>query len=345
MNTDPLDVDRYRWAVRDLDLPTLDDDQVQALDERARVYRDWVRRHRRLHNVITVLVIGGLVVADLAVALVARQLSAVAAVALVTAIHGYLTYSATIYTMHEGAGHGLLVLGRSRSARRLNRVLSQTCRLFFADPEHYASVHPSHHSQLATVDDMAYTHYVAPARFLRSLLPLAGLLPFNDYVIHTDHSFSRSHVRSLVTGALYHALLAAIVLPATGVIGAVVTFVLLAPWWAFTLDRVRETYDHLFSPDNRRWGARSLGLGLVGMLFGGGPWGQPCHLSHHFAPWLPWYMQLRFHLDFRRVLRPDQQATYLSPRWSSFARTYARNLALMREGAAAPTRAGRPAAP
>ena len=184
---------------------------------------------------------------------------------------------------------------------------------------------------------MAYTHYVPLARFLRSLLPLAGLLPFNDYVIHTDHSFSRSHVRSLLLGAAYHAGLLVLALPATGVGWGLVAFVVLAPWWAFTLDRIRETYDHLFSPDNRRWGARSLGLGVGGMLFGGGPWGQPCHLAHHFAPWLPWYLQLRFHLDFRRVLRPDQQATYLTPRWSSFARIYARNLGLMR--------AARPAAP
>jgi fatty acid desaturase len=336
MNQHPLDLTRYRWAATNLPATELDAEQVRELDEHARRYRAWAGRHPVVHNVVTVGVLAVLLAADIGVVAWAGGAAGAGPAALVvTAIHGYLTYSLTIYTMHEGAGHQLLIVGRSRAARLAGRVARSTCRLFFADPDYYASVHPSHHAQLATEGDGAYTHYVAPDRFVRSLLPLAGLLPFNDYLIHTDHSFSRSHVRSLVLGIAYHALLLWLLAPATGVLLGVVVFVVLAPWLAFTLDRVRETYDHLLTPDHRRWGARSLGLGVSGMLFGGGPWGQPCHLAHHWAPGLPWYLQLRLHRDFRRVLRPDQQEVFLTPGPTSFVRRYRQNLHEIRAAARA----------
>jgi fatty acid desaturase len=336
VNQHPLDLVRYRWAAATARSTELDADQVSALDEQARRYRAWVGRHPAVHNVATVLVIGTLLLADVAtVAWAGGTDEAWLAALVVMAIHGYLTYSLTIYTMHEGAGHQMLIVGRSRAARLGGRAARSTCRLFFADPDYYASVHPSHHAQLATEGDLAYTHYVAPDRFVRSLLPLAGLLPFNDYLIHTDHSFSRSHLRSVVLGVAYHAVLLVLLAPATGVLLGVVVLVVLAPWVAFTLDRVRETYDHLLTPEHRRWGARSLGLGASGMLFGGGPWGQPCHLAHHWAPGLPWYMQLRLHRDFRRVLRPDQQDVLLTPRPTSFVRCYRRNLQVIRAAARA----------
>lgn len=342
MKQHPLDLDRYRWAAQGRPAAALDDDQVRRLDERARAHRAWVLDHVGFHNAITVGVIGGLLAADVAGAVaVGRSSGSWTTVLVASLLHGFLTYSATIYTMHEGAGHGLLVLGRSRPARLGARLARSTCRLFFADPDHYARVHPTHHAQLATAGDLAYTHYVAPDRFVRSLLPMAGLLPFNDYVIHTDHSFSRSHLRSLGLGVAYHGLLLWLMAPALGWVRALLVLVVLAPWVAFTLDRVRETYDHLFTPDNRRWGARSLGTGLSGMVFGGGPWGQPCHLAHHWAPGLPWYMQLRLHRDFRRVLRPDQQAALLTPGPTSFVRTYAANLRRIRAAARAVPGSGR----
>lgn len=333
----PSDIPRYRRVTAEVapaGLAALADDQVRALDERARLYRARVKRCTGRHDVVTVALILGLLTLDVGlVALAGRLASPWAGVALAALAHGYLTYSLTIYTMHEGAGHDLLILGRSPLARALRPLANQTCRLFFADPVHYAAVHPTHHGQLGTEGDRAYTHYVAPERFARSLLPLAGLLPFNDYVIHTDHSFSRSHVRSLVVGVGYHAVLLWLLVPGPGVLLSLLVLVVLAPWVAFTLDRVRETYDHLFTPVHRRFGARSLGLGVAGMVFGGGPWGQPCHLAHHFAPGLPWYLQLRLHLDFRRLLTPDQRAALLTPGPAAFARTYARNLRLMRTGA------------
>ena len=334
MDQHPTDIPRYRRVAAEAAPTHLADAQVRALDERARAYRARVKRHPGRHDAVTVALILGLLALDVGlVALAGRLGSPWAGVALAAVAHGYLTYSLTIYTMHEGAGHDLLILGRSPVARALRPLANQTCRLFFADPAHYAAVHPTHHGQLGTEGDRAYTHYVAPERFARSLLPLAGLLPFNDYVIHTDHSFSRSHVRSLVVGIAYHSVLAWLLVPGVGVLRALLVLVVLAPWVAFTLDRVRETYDHLFTPVHRRFGARSLGLGVAGMVFGGGPWGQPCHLAHHFAPGLPWYLQLRLHLDFRRLLTADQRAALLTPGPVAFARTYARNLRLMRTAA------------
>lgn len=334
MEQHPSDIPRYERVVADQAPVTLAAEQVRALDERARAYRARVMRHPGRHDVLTVGLILGLLALDVALVAVAGRLgSPWAGVALAALAHGYLTYSLTIYTMHEGAGHDLLILGRSPVARAVRPLANQTCRLFFADPVHYAAVHPTHHGQLGTAGDRAYTHYVAPERFARSLLPLAGLLPFNDYVIHTDHSFSRSHVRSLVVGGAYHVGLAVLLVPGLGWLRTLLVLVVLAPWVAFTLDRVRETYDHLFTPVHRRFGARSLGLGGAGMVFGGGPWGQPCHLAHHFAPGLPWYLQLRLHLDFRRLLTPAQRAALLTPGPVAFARTYARNLRLMRRAA------------
>lgn len=334
MDQHPTDIPRYQRVAAEAAPTHLADEQVRALDERARAYRGRVKRHPGRHDAVTVALILGLLALDVGlVALAGRLGSPWAGVALAGVAHGYLTYSLTIYTMHEGAGHDLLILGRSPVARALRPLANQTCRLFFADPAHYAAVHPTHHGQLGTEGDRAYTHYVAPERFARSLLPLAGLLPFNDYVIHTDHSFSRSHVRSLVVGLAYHLVLAGLLVPGVGVLRALLVLVVLAPWVAFTLDRVRETYDHLFTPVHRRFGARSLGLGVAGMVFGGGPWGQPCHLAHHFAPGLPWYLQLRLHLDFRRLLTADQRAALLTPGPVAFARTYARNLRLMRTAA------------
>ena len=54
-------------------------------------------------------------------------------------------------------------------------------------------------------------------------------------------------------------------------------------------------------------GARNLGCGFQRLLIGSGRWGQPCHLSHHFIPALPWYHQWLLHRNLLQLITPEQQ--------------------------------------
>ena len=78
---------------------------------------------------------------------------------------------------------------------------------------------------------------------------------------------------------------------------------------AFYLDRLRETTEHNLMI-NTQYGSRNMGNCLAGMLVGGGPWGQPFHLSHHLEPALPWYFQIKMHYFLKSVLTKEQQSYY-----------------------------------
>ena len=69
---------------------------------------------------------------------------------------------------------------------------------------------------------------------------------------------------------------------------------------------VRWTQSLLMALDTEN-AARHPGTGFWGLLVGGGPWGQPCHLSHHLMPALPWYQQCRLHWRLRAMMSPEQR--------------------------------------
>ena len=101
------------------------------------------------------------------------------AIALVTLVHGYLTYSTTIYTMHEGAGHGLLVMGRSGAARRpdgraAGRVLGAARRALAGWAPSRASRGSGMHCSISTARSRALPPCGRPARPFDHCAPKTG---------------------------------------------------------------------------------------------------------------------------------------------------------------------------
>ena len=141
-------------------------------------------------------------------------------------------------------------------------------------------------------------------------MPGAGFLGFNDYKIHVGDKGSLSLLISLFVGLIYHGALIFIAAENHGWIFSILSGLVVAPWLGFSLDRLRESTEHLHTKSDVLPEARELGNNVWSYLIGGGPWGQPCHLSHHLAPGLPWYQQLRLSKHIERVLSAEQRAGY-----------------------------------
>jgi hypothetical protein len=218
--------------------------------------------------------------------------------------HGIWGYSFVTYTLHEGAGHGLL---KNTPFRFL---AFHSSRLLFADPEFYRDVHQSHHKFLGTSRDGSFTHHVNLNRVLRSLLPGAGILFPNDYKIHQGDKLTRSLLFSYLVGGLFLGLELLLLRGEFLWWKILLSFTFLGPWVGLSLDRLRESLEHWGMPAQRKLGSKEFGLTFWGLLIGGGPWGQPCHFSHHLAPDLSWYQQLRLHLYLKK-LNPELPRDYL----------------------------------
>lgn len=296
--------------------PCLTDAQVRQIRETGRQLVRWSQNHPWLHNSLNLTILVGLFVADLAVLTAApgvllgtspSMLHWLWTLVVVGGVHGFISYSIIIFSMHEGAAHDRIILRTGWLTRALNVLVNNLCRVCYADPVYYRSQHTHHHADFGTPQDGAFTNFVWPRRFLISLLPLAGALDFNDYRIHQDTKLSLSRVWSFVIGTAYIIAVSLIMVRTTGILFPVLVFVLVAPWVAFLLDRLRETTEHNLMALDTENGARNLGLGFWGLLVGGGPWGQPCHLSHHLIPALPWYQQCRLHWKLRAMMSPQQR--------------------------------------
>jgi hypothetical protein len=85
----------------------------------------------------------------------------------------------------------------------------------------------------------------------------------------------------------------------------------MLPHVGFWTDRLRQFTEHNLMPLENSSGSRSFGIGFWGLLIGGGPWGQPCHLVHHLVPSIPWYQQLLLHRYLVTQLTPRQRAQFL----------------------------------
>jgi fatty acid desaturase len=307
-------------AERLRDFPKLDAQQVRTLRERGQALHAQFRRHPHFHNTLNIFVLAGLLLADLGTLLMLPGLGlgaapgggrVLAAMVGVGALHGYLLYSFLNFTLHEGAGHRLLIVGSGRWARAVNRWTWNLARLHGGDPVHYREVHVRHHGKFATPEDGDFTNFVLPSRFTRSLRPLAANLPFNDFRTHVDlESSSRSHRLSRAISLVWVLWPLVVMGPRYGWGFSLGVMLLAGPWVAFTLDRLRDSTEHNLLPMDALNGTRNLGRGFWGWLVGGGPWGQPCHLSHHIAPSLPWYQQWRLHGTLLEVLRPEQRAHF-----------------------------------
>ncbi|MFY1826038.1 fatty acid desaturase [Myxococcus fulvus] len=318
MNLHPEDLRRASAHARLAlgDFPALTEAQLEAIRGRARDSLVWFRAHPVLHDTVNVLLLLALFAADL-LSLTALPFvlpwsqSTVGGVVLAGvvagAVHGFLVCGIVTFSVHEGAAHDLIIVGRGRMGRVLRGLANNAGRLFLADPVHYVEAHASHHRSLGTSDDGSFTHHVRPRRLLGSLLPLAPMLSHSDYFPWRPQEHTRSRRRSVLLTNVYLVLCAALATWLHGWLFTGVALFLVGSWLSFVLDRLRESTEHLFMPLDRANGTRELGLGFWGLLLGGGPWGQPCHLSHHLAPALPWYQQLRMHFFLRRVLTPEQR--------------------------------------
>jgi fatty acid desaturase len=216
---------------------------------------------------------------------------------LFAAIHGVLSYSFVVYTLHEGAGHGLF-----RNIPWLKNICFNLSRLFFADPEYYKTVHSAHHRFLGTDKDGAFTHFVLPKRILKSMLPGAGILFKNDYKIAQPDIITSSTIISIMLGLFVIFLQTWFLKQKYPITYVIFALIIVSPWISMLLDRIRETIEHCLLPSNNHTGSWELGPNFLGFLIGGGPWGQPCHFSHHLAPDLNWYQQLILHRKIKKNL-------------------------------------------
>lgn len=221
---------------------------------------------------------------------------------LVGTLHGILGYSFIVYTLHEGAGHGIM-----RKYPLANRLIFNLPRLRFADPEYYREFHTSHHNYLGTEKDGSFSHFISLSRFIKSISPGAGILYKNDYQVHQNPVFTKSRILAETIGLLTLVGETYLLQKTLGIGFALLALLGLSPWIGMILDRCRETLEHRYMPANRKYGSRELGLGPLGLLIGGGPWGQPCHFSHHLAPDLQWYGQILLHFKVKQILTQEQR--------------------------------------
>jgi len=296
------------------------DDQKKKIAEFTRKLQTKINNNLFKHNIISILVFSFFILCEVFVfwATLPKNYSSLLLTAAIF-VHAFVSYSAITYSMHEGAGHQMLFLGKTRFIKVLNYLGVNFCRLFFADPLNYGPVHKKHHSELGTINDGAFTHYVLPKRIAVSFLPLAAIIPFNDFKIHAPDNLTKSSLVSTLIGLVFHILILSPLL-INAQYGTAVLFILLSTWISFSLDRLREITEHQLLPRNKYNGARNFGLSPWGLIVGGGPWGQACHLSHHLSPGLPWYGQISLHYQLKKIFNKDQKEMLLKDKWDDFPR-------------------------
>lgn len=299
--------------------PRLTKDQLSAIRRRTKEYARWHRQHPRLHNLINGVLMTSLFGIGIwsAVALPAilpwsiDEGSGLILGALVCgAIFGFTGHSLGTMSVHAGAAHDLAIIGNGPVARTMAFVANNVCRLFFQDPTYYRDKHRSHHLYLGTERDGAFTNFVRPFRLLLSLLPgsiFIGLPAFRPWL---PPGFTRGRLVSMALTTVFFGTVASISYARFGLWFTVLNVFGFTPLIGYGLDRLRESSEHSFMPLDADNGTRDLGVGFWGLLLGGGPWGQPCHLSHHLAPGLPWYQQLRVHWLLHRTLTPAQKKVF-----------------------------------
>lgn len=178
-------------------------------------------------------------------------------------------------------------------------------------PIFYEINHQLHHQKFATKEDGAFSNFVGRWRILKSLMPFAMLFNITDYKIHSGLMWTKSRFFSAFVGAVYFLMYFVLAVKKVNFVYAVMTLGFLGTWVGFVLDRFRESSEHCLMPLNTLNGSRSLGVGFWAMLIGGGPWGQPCHLSHHLAPQLTWYHQIQLHYVLLGIMTKEQKDFFI----------------------------------
>jgi hypothetical protein len=305
--------------------------QVLAIRERGRALHKWFKAHPRSHNLINGVVILSILVADgfcllgLPGLILAGGRShdlrwILAASVAAGCLHGWLMYSLTVLSLHEGAAHNLIFCGTSTLARSGQFLARNLCRLQQGEPDHYSACHMAHHAKFGTEHDSEFLNFVMPRRLWMALLPLASFSNSNDFISHRPPTYTRGRLISAGLSLLYHGIYAYLAFRMFGLAFTLLTMFVLVPHFGFYLDRLRQFTEHNLMPLENQSGARSLGVGFWGLLIGGGPWGQPCHLVHHLAPAIPWYQQIVLHFYLKTLLSERQREQFLISPFIGFPR-------------------------
>lgn len=309
----------------------LSDRQLYAIKERARELHRWFKAHLRLHNLASLLLIVAILGTDAYFLLGLPRLFLtngrtqdlgwiLIASFVVSLLHAWLMYSLAVLSLHEGAAHNLIFCGTGSAARIGQFMARNLCRVQDAEPEYYAACHMAHHAKFGTEHDSEFLNFIVPHRLWMALMPLGFFIDFGDFIIHRPTAYTRGRAISSVLGMLYHGVYAYLVYRSFGLLFTVLTMFVLAPHFGFYLDRLRQFTEHNLMPLENQNGARNLGIGFWGLLIGGGPWGQPCHLAHHLAPAIPWYQQIVLHFYIKGLLTQHQRAQFLITPFTGFPR-------------------------
>jgi len=301
---------------------SLTDDQLRAIRAAGRELFTWFKAHPSLHNAINLAALAFLFAADGAVLLVLPPtllpegaghgwLRLGGAAFVVGSLHSYLLYSLGVFSLHEGAAHNILIVGKGPLARFGQLVANNLARVAASEPHCYAGTHMAHHAKFGTEDDAEFLNSVFLKRYALTFLPLAAFVNVTDFIVHRPLTYTKSRIVSALMSTVYNGVYAALVYRAQGAAFTALVFLVLLPHVGFYLDRVRQFTEHNLMPLDNANGSRSFGLGFWGMLVGGGPWGSPCHWEHHLVPSLPWYQQLILHRHVVRQLTPTQRRQFL----------------------------------
>jgi fatty acid desaturase len=167
---------------------------------------------------------------------------------------------------------------------------------------------------------------VRPRRYWLTLLPLATDINYSDFVAHRPLAMTRDRLLSNLWAIPYHGAYVWYAWTHFGALFTVLAYLVVLPHIGFPVDRLRQFTEHNLMPLENRNGARSFGLGFWGLLVGGGPWGQPCHLEHHLVPSIPWYQQAILHRYVVSVLTPRQRRQFLLTPVVGFPRLWWRTI-------------------
>lgn len=299
----------------------LSPEQVNIIMDRGRLLFKWFKKHLVVHNfinitlIIFILVMDGMVLLGLPRLVLAGGRDGFLWILLASAIagsaHSWLMYSLVLFSLHEGAAHNLIVCGTGRTARKAQSLARNLCRLAAGEPDYYSECHMAHHAKFGTEHDSEFLNFVIPHRYWLTFLPLAAFVNFSDFVIHRPLTYTKSRLVSGALSALYNGVYAYLLYRLFGLTFVLLTMLVFLPHFGFYVDRLRQFTEHNLMPLENRNGARSFGVGFWGLLVGGGPWGQPCHLAHHLMPSIPWYQQIRLHFFIRSILTQSQREQFL----------------------------------
>lgn len=294
--------------------------QTNLIMERGRALYKWMKRHEGFHNLLNLCVLAFIFAADwwalmrLPEWIIGPEPGTariVAGAAAAGALHSYLLYTLGVFSMHEGAAHGLIFLGSGGIAKAANFVASNLCRIMGADPIYYAPTHMAHHARFGLEGDAEFLNFVKPRRYWPTFLPFAAVINYTDFLIHRAPNYTWSRVVSAVMSLAYQLPYAYLCYEKYGGLFAAVCFLGVMPHFGFYLDRLRQFTEHNLLPLDNKNGSRNFGFGFWGLLVGGGPWGSPCHWSHHLVASIPWYQQLILHRYIAGLLTRAQKKQFL----------------------------------